>query len=122
MELEMLPSFPIPSILGTRIATKESSGIIRVPKSMTSSYGMHRIEMPVLEGTPYHRDVPVHLLTHLSTSPLSVYEYLRQRQQTMHAVAPIHTTEEYKLFNELISTNSFAIQSARAPTANRTAK
>ncbi|KAF5382657.1 hypothetical protein D9615_003030 [Tricholomella constricta] len=121
-ELNINPSFPIPSILGTRIATKESSGIIRVPKSLTSSYGMHRVESVVQEGTPYHRDMPVHLLTHLSTARLSVYEYLRQRQQTAHAVVPIHTSAEYKLFNELLATDEFSVQSLRAPVANQTAK
>ncbi|KAF8076563.1 hypothetical protein FPV67DRAFT_1559024 [Lyophyllum atratum] len=121
-QLDIKPSFPLPAILGTRIATKESSGIIKVPKSMTSSYGMHRIENTVQEGTPYYRDVPVHLLTHLSTAPVSVYEYLRQRQQTAHAVVPIHTSTEYRLFNELLGTYEFAIQSSRAPVASQTAK
>ncbi|KAG6871280.1 hypothetical protein C0995_006472, partial [Termitomyces sp. Mi166 len=52
---------------------------------MTISYGMHRVDKPPQEGIPYHHDVPVHLLMQLSTAPTSVYQYLKERQQTAHA-------------------------------------
>lgn len=122
IELDILPSFPMPPILVTRIATRESSGIIKVPKSLASSYGMCRIETAIQEGTPYYRDIPVHLLTHLSTAPHSTYAYLREWQQTAHPVVPIHTPDEYALFNELLATNAFNIRGARAPPASQTAK
>ncbi|KAG6877503.1 hypothetical protein C0992_009828 [Termitomyces sp. T32_za158] len=122
LALDISPSFPMPTVLGTRIATKECSGIIKVPKALTTAYGMHRVEKPIDEGTPRYRDVPVHLLTHLSTAPKSIYSYLSERQQTVHAVVPIHTSAEYQLYNELLATNAFNIQSSRGPTAARTAK
>ncbi|KAG6886714.1 hypothetical protein C0992_002689 [Termitomyces sp. T32_za158] len=122
VELDMTPSFSMPNILSTRIATKESSGINKVPKAMTISYGMYRIEKPLQEGTPYYHNVPVHLLTHLSTTSTSVYQYLQERQQTAHAVTPIHTPEEYALFNELLKTDGFVIQTARAVNAKQVAK
>ncbi|KAG6818808.1 hypothetical protein H0H93_001463 [Arthromyces matolae] len=116
------PSFPIPNVLSTRIATNETMGIIRVPVSLAASCGMSYVENPVETGTPNHRDIPVHRLTHFSTARVNVYEYLRQRQQTLHAVTPLHLPAEFSLYNELLKTNKFFVGRPQAPAANHTTK
>ena len=42
-------SFPIPEILSTCIATKESSGIIPVPEKIPEELGFERREEPAYE-------------------------------------------------------------------------
>lgn len=108
-EVGMVPSFPIPHILATRIATTESFGIIPVPKEIVDELGFRPSETPVTDTRviPLHRGTPVNLLTRLSTRRVSPYDYLSERQQTAHAVVPVHTAGEYKLFKEMIKSGGF---------------
>ena len=105
------PSFPIPEILSTCIATKESFGIIPVPEKIAEELGFERRKEPVYEvndkGNLLHRGMPVNTLTRLSTRPSPPHDYLAERQMTAHAVVPIHTNGEFKLFNDLMRSERF---------------
>ena len=67
-EVGIKPSFPIPKILATRIATTESFGIIPVPKKIVEKLGF-KVETPTPDTNtiPLYRDIPVNMLSHLST-------------------------------------------------------
>jgi hypothetical protein len=54
------------------------------------------------------------------TVPLH-YVFLAERQRTMHAVVPIHTTGEYNLFESLLESGLYFITSTKAPAAVNTA-
>ena len=101
------PSLPIPNILATHILTDETFGIIAIPESLVTCYGMKTTSTPDALVIPMEREIPVRLLTQFSTRPISPYEYLSQRQQTQHAVVPIHTAGEYALFNKLLESKTF---------------
>ena len=51
--------------------------------------------------------MPVNTLTWLSKRPSPPHNYLAERQMTAHAVLPIHTNGEFKLFNDLIRSERF---------------
>lgn len=114
------PSFPIPTMLRTRVTTKETFGIIPMPQALVTKLGMHTVPKPAVEGVPYFHNSPVHLLTRLSTARVTDYEYLKHCQRTEHAVAPIHTSTEFQLFRELMQSGKFSIHSTRAPAAQHT--
>ena len=71
---------------------------------------------------PMKREIPVHLLTQFSTHPISPYEYLSERQQTQHAVVPIHTAGEYALFNKLLESKTFFKSTGHMPVAGKTSQ
>src|SRR3984885_12912595 len=72
--------------------------------------------------TPLVKDTPVHLLTRLTTRPISPYVFLAERQQTMHAVIPIHTAEEYTLFANLMDSGNWFKTSTCMPIAGKTSQ
>lgn len=66
---------------------------------------------------------PHHVLTRLSTAPVSPYLYLAQRQHTAHAVLPVHTTGEFLLFNKMLDTTKyFVTTTGRQPIAARSSQ
>jgi hypothetical protein len=69
------PSFPLPRVLSTRIATSETIGILPIGKSLAESYKMTTLPRPNIIGVPHHRDTPVHILTRLSTKTTNLYRY-----------------------------------------------
>jgi hypothetical protein len=122
-EAGVSPSFPVPSILATRIETAESFGIIPIPSLIASDYVIQKIEAPVVQGVPQIRETPVNLLVQLCTAPVNPYEYLRSRQRTIHPVTPVHTSAEFKLFNKLLKTEEFYIRpKQKAGTTSKSAK
>lgn len=100
LEIGTTPSFPMPATLATRIATSESFGIIPIP---TSKCSIRTIDVPIVQGVPHFCNTPVHLLQHLSTAPVSPYDFLRYRQRTAQAVVPIHSQAEYSMYTKLLS-------------------
>ncbi|KIK58696.1 hypothetical protein GYMLUDRAFT_245792 [Collybiopsis luxurians FD-317 M1] len=112
--LNILPSFCLPHILATRIATSESFGIIPIPSTLASDYGIRTLPACRIEGLPHHRDTPAHLLTRLSTKVTSPYRYLQLTQQTVFPVVPVHTHVEFTEFKRLIGLNLEKIQNGRS--------
>jgi hypothetical protein len=107
-EVGIKPSFAIPDMLATRIATTESFGIIPVPKRIVERLGF-KVE-PSKSSTdviPLYRNIPVHTLSHLSTRRVSAYDFLAECQQTAHAVVPVHTSGEFKLFKTMLNSGGF---------------
>ena len=51
--------------------------------------------------------MPVHTLSRLSTRRQSVYEFLSERQQTAHAVVPVHTAGEFMLFKSMLNSGGY---------------
>ncbi|KAJ3710654.1 hypothetical protein C8R42DRAFT_729099 [Lentinula raphanica] len=107
VELGIKPSFPLPTILTTRIATTETFGILPLSSQLAEQYNITALPPRRLEGVPHHRDMPVHTLTHLSTKPHNRYRYLQIRQRTLHAVTPVHTYAEYVKFKSCINDRQF---------------
>jgi len=116
------PSFPIPDILATRVVTNETFGIIAIPDTLVTHYGMKSMPNPESHVTPLVKDTPVHLLTRLTTRPISPYVFLAERQQTAHAVIPIHTAEEYTLFTNLMDSGNWFKPSTHMPVAGKTSQ
>jgi hypothetical protein len=110
IEVGITPSFPIPQILATRIATTESFGIIPVPKTIVDELGFKTSESTTNTTViPLYWGTPVHLLTWLSTRHVSAYDYLSERQHA-YAVTPVHTASEYKLFKSMITSGGFYME------------
>ncbi|KAK1232444.1 hypothetical protein PQX77_004420 [Marasmius sp. AFHP31] len=101
-ELDTQPSFQPPPILATRIATSEAFGIIPIPPSLAAEYNISMIPARRIEGLPHHRDIPIHMLSRLSTKPTSPYRYLQLTQRAIFPVLPIHTHAERKEFKRLL--------------------
>lgn len=126
-DVGLSPTFPTPDILATRIATTESFGIIPVPKQILNEVGM-RSGDPVTNIDsqaiiPTYRGSSVHILTRLSTKPLSAYSFLAQSQKTAFAVVPVHTTAEYQLFTQLLKSGTFHIMNkGKQPSAAHASK
>jgi hypothetical protein len=55
-------------------------------------------------------NIPVHTLSHLS---MSAYDFLAECQQTAHAVVPVHTSGEFKLFKTMLNSGGFYKKSRR---------
>ncbi|KAJ7189529.1 hypothetical protein GGX14DRAFT_609136 [Mycena pura] len=97
------PSFPLPRVLSTRIATSETIGILPIAKSLAETLHITTLPRPHITGLPHHRDTPVHVLTRLSTKSMNRYRYLQLRQRTLAAVVPVHTHQEYLTFKAQIN-------------------
>ena len=121
-EAGVSPSFPIPDILATRVVTNETFGIIAIPNTLVTRYGMKPMPNSESQVTPLFKDTPVHLLTRLTTRPISPYVFLAECQQTAHAVIPIHTAEEYALFTKLMDSGNWFKPSTHMPNAGRTSQ
>jgi hypothetical protein len=121
-EAGVSPSFPIPDILATRIVTNETFGIIAIPETLVTRFGMKSMPTSDSQVTPLVKDTPVHLLTRLTTRPISPYVFLAERQQTAHAVIPIHTAEEYTLFTNLMDSGNWYKPSTHMPIVGKTAQ
>lgn len=111
MDIGLLPSFPIPHVLVTRIATNESFGIIPVPENIVGELGLQHNTQPVFgqtqETIPHYNGVPSHLVTRLSTKRTSPYEFLAERQNLIQPLIPLTSAREFQLFNELMRSGSF---------------
>jgi hypothetical protein len=66
-EAGVAPSFPIPDILATHIVTNETFGIIAIPTTFVTRFGMKSMPTSDYQVTPLVKDTPVHLLTRLRT-------------------------------------------------------
>lgn len=107
IELGIKTSFTPPRILATRIATSETLGIIPLALDLAEQFGITALPQRTVTGIPHHNDVPVHLLTKLSTKPINRYRYIQQRQRTLYPVTPVHTNEEYKFFKHHMNNKLF---------------
>jgi hypothetical protein len=107
-EVGIKPSFPIPDVLATRIATTEKFGIIPVPKGIVEKLGFTS-SAPVTDSNiiPLHCGIPVNSLSQLSTRRVSAYKFLSECQQTAHAVVPVHTAGEFSLFKSMLKSGGF---------------
>ncbi|CAK5275411.1 unnamed protein product [Mycena citricolor] len=101
------PSFPIPRVLPTRIATSETIGILPISQDLALDLDIATLPRPHITGVPHHRDTPVHMLTHLSTKPTNQYRYLQLRQLTLYPVLPVHTFAEFTIFKAHVDNLSF---------------
>ncbi|KAF5366509.1 hypothetical protein D9757_012171 [Collybiopsis confluens] len=113
--LNILPSFRIPRMLATRIATSESFGIIPIPAALAKEYHITSLPARRLEGLPHHRDTPVHLLTRLSTRITNPYRYLQLIQRTVFPVIPVHTRKEFAEFKHLVVSDNIRSNSTNVP-------
>ncbi|KAG7093302.1 hypothetical protein E1B28_006984 [Marasmius oreades] len=110
----VLPSFRLPRMLATRIATSESFCVIPIPSRLAQEYNITKLPARRIEGIPHHHDTPVHMLTRLSTKVTSPYRYLQLTQQTVYPVLPVHTHAEYKEFKRLVVVAFEAIRTNRS--------
>lgn len=94
MDLGVKPSFTPPRILSTRIATSETFGIHRLASNLADTYHIKMHARHIISGVPHHNNVPVHLLTKLSTKPANRYWYLQMRQGALYPITPVHTFAE----------------------------
>ncbi|KAF9037406.1 hypothetical protein BDZ89DRAFT_1011046 [Hymenopellis radicata] len=113
--LDVMPSFRLPHLLATRIATVETFGIVPMDTTLATELGITTLPPRKLEGIPHHNDLPVHTLSRLSTHPMSQYRYLQLRQRTLHPVLPVSTHAEYRKFKELINDPIFQRGHANHP-------
>jgi hypothetical protein len=96
------PSFPAPNVLRTRIATAETFGIVPLSSQLAEKYNITILPPRKITGMPYHRDLPVEMLTRLSTKSVNRYRYLQLRQRSLHPITPVHTIAEYAKFKQHI--------------------
>ncbi|KAJ7800072.1 hypothetical protein B0H13DRAFT_1932798, partial [Mycena leptocephala] len=87
------PSFPLPRVLSTRIATSETIGILPISKSLAESYNITTLPGPMLSAY-------LIIVIHPSTSS-------RLRQRVLYAVVPVHTHKEYITFKMIINDQKF---------------
>ncbi|KIK65907.1 hypothetical protein GYMLUDRAFT_257835 [Collybiopsis luxurians FD-317 M1] len=113
--LDMLPSFRLPRMLATRIATSESFGIMPIPSALAEEYHISTLPAHRIEGLPHHHDTPVHLLTWLSMKITNPYRYLQLTQRTVFPVIPVHTRKEYTEFKCLLASDNIHNNRANAP-------
>lgn len=121
-EAGVKPSFPTPEILATRIVTEETFGIIAVPNSLVIKYKLQPVTHTNAAKMPMAGDTPVHLLTRLSTRPISPYKFLAEQQRLANALLPIHTAEEYNLFKRLLTSENYFNPVSKMPTPGHTAR
>ncbi|KAF8223640.1 hypothetical protein L208DRAFT_529934 [Tricholoma matsutake] len=93
------PSFPAPNVLQTWIATAETFGIVPLSSQLAEKYN---ITILPITGMPYHWDLPVEMLTRLSTKSVNQYHYLQLWQCSLHPITPVHTIAEYAKFKQHI--------------------
>ena len=101
------PSFTLPQVLSTRIATSETIGILPISTSLAETLNITTLPCPRISGLPHHRDLPVHTMTRLSTKPTNQYRYLQLQQLVLCAVLPVHTHQEYIMFKAHINHQKF---------------
>ncbi|KAJ7174946.1 hypothetical protein C8R43DRAFT_1201440 [Mycena crocata] len=101
------PSFPLPRVLSTRIATSETIGILPISTSLAENLKITTLPRPHITGVPHHHDVPVRTLTRLSSKSTNPYRYLQLRQLVLHAVLPVHTHKEYLTFKANVNHPQF---------------
>jgi hypothetical protein len=101
-ETGTMPSFPAPNVLRTRIATAETFGIVPLSSQLAEKYNITILPPHRITGMPYHRDLPVEMLTRLSTKSVNRYRYLQLRQRSLHPITPVHTIAEYTKFKQHI--------------------
>ncbi|KAF8995410.1 hypothetical protein BDZ89DRAFT_1149619 [Hymenopellis radicata] len=101
-DLDVTPSFRLPRLLATRIATSETFGILPFDTHLAEELGITTLPPVRITGIPHHRDLPVHTLSRLSTRPTNQYRYLQLRQRTLQPVLPVASHAEYRKFKELI--------------------
>ncbi|KAJ3718539.1 hypothetical protein C8R42DRAFT_644314 [Lentinula raphanica] len=109
------PSFRLPRMLATRIATSESFGIIPIPSVLADKYQISTLPARRITSLPHHRDTPVHLLTRLSTKITNPYHYLQLTQRTTFPVIPVHTRKEYTEFKRLVSSDNIRNNQSNVP-------
>jgi len=102
IETGTTPSFPVPHVLRTRIATAETFGIVPLSSQLAEKYNITILPPRRITGLPYHRDLPVQMLTRLSTKSVNRYRYLQLRQRSLHPITPVHTLAEYAKFKQHI--------------------
>ncbi|KAF9011458.1 hypothetical protein BDZ89DRAFT_1167536 [Hymenopellis radicata] len=107
--LGVKPSFPMPRLLATRIATSETFGILPVDTTLAADLGITTLPSVRIDGVPHHQDQPVHVLSRLSTRPINQYRYLQLRQRTLYPVLPVATFAEYHKFKLLITNPMFRL-------------
>ncbi|KAL0566774.1 hypothetical protein V5O48_015230 [Marasmius crinis-equi] len=115
IQVNVKPSFPLPRMLATRIATSESFGVIPIPSALAEDYNILTLPARRVEGLPHHHDTPAHMITRLSTKITSPYRYLQLTQRTVYPVIPVHTPAEYVLFKQLISLETIRTRSSPPP-------
>jgi hypothetical protein len=113
------PSFPIPNILPTRIATTESFGIIPVPFNIVQQLGFQPSSSS-LTNTGHISSQNV--LTQLSTAPVSPYTFLALCQHTAFPVVPVHTSAEFDLFTKMLKTAKYFVANSKQPIAARASR
>ncbi|KAJ3752534.1 hypothetical protein EV360DRAFT_88655 [Lentinula raphanica] len=113
--LNTSPSFRLPRMLATRIATSESFGIIPIPSALADKYQINTLPARRVTSLPHHRDTPVHLLTRLSTKITNPYRYLQLTQRTIFPVIPVHTRKEYTEFRRLVGSDNIRNNHSNVP-------
>lgn len=96
--LDVKPSFPLPRLLATRIATSETFGILPIDTALASELDIVTLPPVKIEGAPHHRDLPVNTLCWLSTHPKNQYRFLQMRQHTLYPVLPVASHAEHVHF------------------------
>jgi hypothetical protein len=102
--------------------TNETFGIIAIPDTLVTRYGMKSVPNSESHITLLVKDTPIHLLTWLTTQHISPYVFLAEHQQTAHAIIPIHTAEEYVLFTNLMESSNWFKPLTYMPIASKTSQ
>ncbi len=105
--LDIMPSFRLPCLLATRIATLETFGILPMDTGLAEELGITTLPPVKVEGIPHYRDLPVHTLTRLSTHSTDQYCYLQLHQRTLYPVLPVASLAEFCHFKTLINMPRF---------------
>jgi len=113
--LDVKPSFTIPHLLATRIATSETFGIVPIDTALAADLEIVTLPPLKVEGIPHHRDLPVNTLCWLSTHPTNQFRFLQQRQRTLYPVLPVASHAECKKFNNEINKIIFRKGHGRYP-------
>ncbi|KAJ7914555.1 hypothetical protein B0H13DRAFT_2270697 [Mycena leptocephala] len=90
------PSFPMPRVLLTRIATSETIGILPISTSLAADLNITTLPRPRIADI----ESPLN-------QPTNIYRYLQLRQRVLYAVLPVHTHMEYSTFKIHISDSQF---------------
>lgn len=89
--------------------TEETFGISRIPKSIQSAYDFNAPLVATSSSADMLQPSPGSIYpTSLQLSSLSgkhkdIYSYLSVAQNTRFPVVPLHTQEEFKMFNDVVS-------------------
>lgn len=105
--LDVKPSFQLPCLLATHIATEETFGILPLNATLADSVGIATLPPVRVTGVPYHHDIPVNTLFWLSAHPMDMYRYLQIHQCTLYPVLPVASLAEYARFKVMIKDPRF---------------